>query len=202
MFLRTKTRTNTRGFSLLETVVAVSLIVGAVLGPVVAVTAALSRSAASRNKLIALHLGQEGIELVRTIRENNILCDILDGGVLGSHSWAANPETPAVNINGTYRISATDATGMSCASETISSPQLLSGTETPLRMDIATGIYDYTPSSDPTTFSRLMTIQFPVSSPDLGIPADHQLDISAIVKWTERDAVKSVTLKERLYYWR
>src|SRR3989344_3040419 len=68
-----------KGFTLLETIVALAVITAAVVGPVVLITSGLISFGFAKNKLIALNLAQEGLELVRAIRENNVLCEALKG---------------------------------------------------------------------------------------------------------------------------
>src|SRR3989344_4359334 len=68
------------GFTLLETIVALAVITAVVVGPVVLITSGLISFGFAKNKLIALNLAQEGLELIRAVRENNILCDEIEGG--------------------------------------------------------------------------------------------------------------------------
>lgn len=61
------------GFTLLETLVAVSLVTIAIVAPMTLASRALTASYHARDQLIASQLAQEGIEVVRQIRDNNIL---------------------------------------------------------------------------------------------------------------------------------
>lgn len=62
-----------RGFTLVETLVAITIIALAITGPFYAVQQALNASRASRDNLIASSLAQEGLEYVRSIRDGNYL---------------------------------------------------------------------------------------------------------------------------------
>ncbi len=62
-----------RGFSLVETLVAIALLAIALVGPFIAVRNALLASYAARDQLTASMLAQEGMEYVRMIRDNNYL---------------------------------------------------------------------------------------------------------------------------------
>jgi len=62
-----------RGFTLVETLVAITIIALAITGPFYAVQQALSASRSARDQLIASSLAQEGVEYVRGIRDGNYL---------------------------------------------------------------------------------------------------------------------------------
>lgn len=62
-----------KGFTLIETLVAVTVIAIAIVGPFFAVQTALTASYTSRDQLIAASLAQEGVEYIRHVRDNNFL---------------------------------------------------------------------------------------------------------------------------------
>lgn len=61
------------GFTLIETLVAVTVLAVSIVGPFYAVQSAITASASARDQLIASSLAQEGIEYIRSIRDNNYL---------------------------------------------------------------------------------------------------------------------------------
>lgn len=64
---------NNSGFTLIETLVAVLVLVLGLLGPLALAAQSISAGRLSRNRLIAANLAQEGIELVRNLRDENII---------------------------------------------------------------------------------------------------------------------------------
>lgn len=62
-----------RGFTLIEALVAISIITIAAAGPLYGAAQALKVAQNSRNQLTAAHLAQEGLEYIRKIRDNNFL---------------------------------------------------------------------------------------------------------------------------------
>ncbi len=64
-----------RGFSLVETMVAITLLAIALVGPFIAVRNALKGSYVARDQLVASMLAQEGMEYIRSIRDNNYLSE-------------------------------------------------------------------------------------------------------------------------------
>lgn len=62
-----------KGFTLVETLVAISILLIAVVGPMSAIGASITQLGVARDQMIAVNLAQEGIETVRQIRDSNML---------------------------------------------------------------------------------------------------------------------------------
>lgn len=62
-----------KGFTLIETLVAITVLAIALVGPFTAIQNALMSSYTARDQLIASALAQEGLEYIRSIRDNNYL---------------------------------------------------------------------------------------------------------------------------------
>ena len=69
-----------RGFTLIETLVAVTIVALAVSGPLFAADRSLIANEVSKEKFAASLLAQEGIEYMRFIRDNNYLAAYKAGG--------------------------------------------------------------------------------------------------------------------------
>lgn len=69
----TQTRLFSRGFTLIETFVAITILVTAVAGPLTIASKGLQSAILARDQLTASFLGQEGIEYIREKRDNNKL---------------------------------------------------------------------------------------------------------------------------------
>ena len=188
----------TRGFTLLETIVAFAVIFAALIGPVSLITRGLIDVTFAKNKLIALNLAQEGIEFVRLVRDNNVLCDYLDGGAVGSIPWnrdssgsgtiSDNPQPRRADI---YTLDA-----LPCG--TINSSRLSGGASAPLRVDVD-GFYQYGGVGGFTTpFRREITI----TMVDVGGGVMDRMDVISEVTWDERGRTRTVTMKDALYNWR
>jgi prepilin-type N-terminal cleavage/methylation domain-containing protein len=63
----------TRGFTLVETLVAISILVLALTGPLTIISQALKASYYSRDQIVAFYLAQESMEYIRNIRDENSL---------------------------------------------------------------------------------------------------------------------------------
>lgn len=62
-----------RGFSLIETLVAITVLIGAIAGPLTLASQGIKAASLFKNQLIASNLAQEGMELVHAKRDSNIL---------------------------------------------------------------------------------------------------------------------------------
>jgi prepilin-type N-terminal cleavage/methylation domain-containing protein len=76
MFSKKLHRKKNRGFTLIETIVAIMVLTFAVTGPLVLASRSLHASVDARNRLIATHLGEQSIEVIRAIRDNNSSDDL------------------------------------------------------------------------------------------------------------------------------
>ena len=70
---RKKNVSGKRGFTLLETLVAISILVFAITATFTAAQSSLSVSIDSRDRITAYYLAQEAVELVRNVRDENSL---------------------------------------------------------------------------------------------------------------------------------
>ncbi len=78
------------GFTLLEVVIAIFVLTVAILGTMILIYNTLLASSITSNRLIAAYLAQEGIEIVRNIRDTNWLeGDDWKNG-LGNGDWQAD----------------------------------------------------------------------------------------------------------------
>jgi prepilin-type N-terminal cleavage/methylation domain-containing protein len=121
-----------KGFTLVETLVALTLLTVGLIPAFVQATSALALSTTIRNSVIAADLAQEGVEVVRAMRDAN---------------WFANQP---------FDTGLTTCTTGCLVKWDSSSPQS-SGGSVPLRFDSVTGLYQYDTGSD-TPFSRTVTI--------------------------------------------
>ncbi len=94
-----------KGFSLLETTIAIAIMVSAILGPMGISSQSIRAASVARNNIIASNLAQEGLELVRVFRHNNRIV---------GQSWTQGLDA-CLSANG-CRIDARDLSVQACAS--------------------------------------------------------------------------------------
>lgn len=167
-----------RGFTLVETIVALALIITAAMGPMTLAARGIFNAKFSKSKLIALNLAQEGAEIIRHMRDNNVLAGFDWRGSVGPC-----PANCTRLPDGSYQPDVfTIASG--------STPPLDAGV--PLRFDTTSGLYSQSFGS-PTLFTRMITIS---------TPALDQMRVRTRITWTESSLPRQVELTEVLYNWR
>lgn len=125
-----------RGFTLIETFVAITILVTAVAGPLTLAQKGLTSALIARDQLMASFLAQEGIEYVRQQRDSNSLQGL---------SW----------LNG---LSA--CIGQDCMIDAAadSAPATCSGACSTLRFDESTHFYGYDSSDSLSPYTRTVRI--------------------------------------------
>lgn len=130
-----------RGFTLVESLVAISILLIGILSSFILVTRILAQALIIQDRLTASHLAQEGIELVRQIRDTNFI---------QQQTWNNGL------IMGSYRVSVDSDT-----------PRLLPLNNEPvLRYDLISGIFSYDTTDRETNFRRRINIlPYPENNP-------------------------------------
>ena len=171
---------NKNAFTLLEVMIAIFVIVVGIVGTISLIQQTISFIALSSSRLVASYLAQEGIEIVRNIRDGNWL----------ETRTAPNPWDEGL----------TDCSG-GCTADYKHSygpnqldPTLPAYSNQFLNIDVD-GFYSYATGS-PTKFKRKITI---ISDFDAGAP---RLKVSVLVEWQQIGKTQQVTAQEYLYNWR
>lgn len=83
--------TYSRGFTLVETLVAISILTVSIVGPLYSLHTALTAANVARDRLIASSLAQEALEHVRSVRNDNYLHNTYNPGA--NRSWMYSLDT-------------------------------------------------------------------------------------------------------------
>lgn len=171
------------GFTLIETLVAISLLTVAIVAPMSLVTQSLSTAVYARDQVTSYNLAQEGIEALRTIRDGNVLAnalysegrDLLDGIPIGT----------------AFTIDARESTAVSAIAS-------CAGACPPLQTDGT--LYGYEDGWTNTYFTRTLFAAYvgPASIND----GQDAIRISVTVTWrTSNNQTRSFTIYENMYRW-
>lgn len=171
---------NSKSFTLLEVILAITVLTLAVGGSFVLISQTITSVSVVQSKLTASYLAQEGIEIIKNIRDTNWLkIQPWDQGLDGGDCWEGDYQTGAPP----------DYT-------------LLTSCPFPYQYDNLRflGIdengfysYSYLPENK-TIFKRKITISKELEEPD-------RLKVSVEVLWKERGKIYSITAQEYLYNW-
>ena len=167
------------GFTLLEVIIAIAVVFIGLIGVLYLVSFSISASSVAKNKLIAANLAQEGIELVRGIRDTNwAQGENWDNGIKGTGNQRAgiidydDIEGLTSYFNPPY--SDIDECGDNC------------------RVYLKNDFYTHDSSGSPTNFYRLILL-------DKISPS--QIEVTCEIKWIEHSRVHYLTVKDYLYDW-
>lgn len=161
-----------RGFTLLETLVAITVLLMALLGPFAIAQQSLRSAYYARDQVTAYYLAQEGVEFVRAIRDQNYL---------SGTDWMSG-------------IGAT-CTGVPC---TVDYPNFtyaacpIDGCP-PLKVSAVGGLFNQT-SGTSSIFTRQIVISNSSTNPAQKI-------ISVTISWQSGGVSRVFTLQERLFNW-
>ncbi|MDP3763113.1 MAG: prepilin-type N-terminal cleavage/methylation domain-containing protein [bacterium] len=130
-----------KGFTIVESLVAITILVLAVIGATSAIQTGISSYIFSKNQILAFYLAQEGFEQIRNIRDEN---------GLKNQNWltgiSADTSDPCFFGNACT----VDPIGSSVPTRCNSGP----GTCPVLRQNTSTGFFGYDPISPATIFRR------------------------------------------------
>lgn len=180
-----------RGFTLIETMVAITVLAIALVGPFVAVRSALTGSYTARDQLIASALAQEGLEYVRSVRDNNYLNG--DRGWMDGLSslacYGANP-TSYCTVDPTQGDPHNSGSDAIAAYNSVSPGDCSAGARC-LYLS-STGLYNQQLEGTETRFKRVVQIRH-ISA--------NEVVVSAQVHWTTNGRPYSITVTDVLRDW-
>lgn len=177
--------TKKRGFSLVETLVAISILMISIAGPMLLVSNGIQSSAFARDQITAFYLAQDAVEAMRYIRDNNRIEKVT----------SSNPA--AVDWN--YLTDNTCTVANPCGVDTTkvyegASGGISSGNKNKvLTINSSDGKYGYNPSGTPTVFKRWITIE--------SIDASREVEIVVTVDWSSGVIPRTFSIRENLFYW-
>ncbi len=173
------------GFTLLETMIAVTLLSVAIVAPMTLTAQSLGSAYYARDQITAFYLAQESLEAVRNVRDNNILQN--------SQGTSVNLLTGIPSVSGQpFRIDARDNTMSLCSSDP-------GGTCLPLQTDGT--LYGYSLGTN-TQFTRTVTACFVQSTGACNGTASDEVKVTASVSWSSAGLQRrTVNVSENLYRW-
>jgi len=177
------------GFTLIETLVAISLLSVAIVAPMALTSQSLASAYYARDQITAFNLAQDGLEAVRAHRDGQIL-QIAKSLTVGTNLFGSIP----VNQDFTVDTRLTNPAA---------SMQTCSGTCSPLQTD--GDLYGYDPDTSvwiPTNFTRVMHACYVQSSGACNATVSDEIRLTSTVIWTTGfRQVRTFVIHENLYRW-
>jgi len=165
-----------KAFTLVEVLIAVSILTIGILSGFILITKVLYNTAVIQDRLTASFLTQEGIELVRQVRDSNFL-QIMNGE---SVEWKDGL------ADGSYTIESKAG-----SEQPITLTSVDTGEGSNFRYNDDTKIYNYT-TGEPTTFNREIKIT---------TINDDEIRVESIMKWKTRTIDFNLTIEDHLFNW-
>jgi len=176
-----------KGQSLVEALVALSILMIALLGIEALLTRSFLLDRVTTDQTKATYLASEGIEIAKSLIDHDVYEDIATGGNAGG--WGACFPVGVGSPGDNYQF---DYTQVNC-------PPLNNYDGTPLEFDSTTGLYGYGSkglygaSLTPTSFVREIHITE---------PSANEIDVQSIVTWSTGSVTnQSLTLEDHFYNW-
>lgn len=169
---------NSRAFTLIETLVAIAILMISVSGPLAIADKALTASLYAKDQSTASFLAQEEMEIVKNVKDNNIVNN-------GNSYWIS--QGLASCIGGNYcdmTIPGGSLTKVGCPS---------SGCK--LYVDASDGYTDNNSIGNPTIFSRSLNLS---GSGCIADGSGSECQVTVIVSWNEGTISNAVTLSSEI----
>lgn len=173
------------GFTLIETLVAISILTAAVAGPLVMSIKNIGTANTSQDQLVAFYLGQEVIEYVRNVRDTNLMRKNLDDAGFDWLSGLGDCKGAGDSVGCYIDVIKNQTTVFDCGIRAC--PKLkFDGTN-----------YNYTQGPE-SSFTRTVKITNPVD----GNADEAQVDVTMTWKSKYGNKTKTMHLQDHIFNWR
>lgn len=193
--MKTKDIKQNKGFTLVETMVAISILMLAILGPLTIASTGLRNAIFARDQITAYYLAQEGIEYVRYVRDNQYIKSVQqdDSSLKWSFS-ASGGLTSCVETSNGCGIDMPAFFGLHSSAIVIacSNPSSPNITGCGVLRKDANGFYTYSTAAgtSPTAFRRAVKIS--------RVTTDEEIKVESIVEWQTNNVRKNFTITEHI----
>lgn len=171
-------RKNSAGFTILEVILAITVLTLAVGGSFILISQTIGSVSVIQSKLIASYLIQEGLEIVRNIRDSNWLKNQTWDQGLPAGDWEADYTTTSFDED------CENVEHYNCH---------IYDDNSFLKIPETDEFYNYSSGTD-TIFKRKITISKESEEPD-------RFKVSVEVFWREKGQLRSLAAQEYLYNW-
>lgn len=197
-FLKVKiSHGNGKGFTLIETLVGISILLTAVVVPMVFLAGNITAAYHAKDKVTALYLAEDAIDFVKYRLATNLNAQVQTG--LSTPNWlldtTASPQNIDTTCNPACAVDSFNDMITTCPSGSCTSP---------IKIDSTSGAYGYTPGWTDTKFTRTITL-IPnndiVPDPPDTLNTPEVTSINVTVSWLEGGILRKIKLGGYSFYW-
>ena len=194
-----------RGFTIVETLVAIAVILIAIVGPFLSIERSLVASYIARDELIGNSLAQEAVEYVQGIRDNDYLYGRLNPPA--SAYWlngldGSGPNGTGMNVNCFAGWCMVDPQGPANATAVRCLASGAPGSCKPLFLDPSTGLYNQQKVGIQTKFKRyILLCWMQTDGTCASSPRTNEAKLVVTVTWVTDQVPYTTTITEYLQNW-
>jgi len=184
-----KIHSQNKGFTLVETLVAIAIFATSVTGLISITARGINDNVFVKNKIIASYLSQEGLELVRNMRDTSILPEnavTWQEFLTDSNNWVGNCYDNLPGVNACYIDGA--------AGELVADECVDGDCQQPLGFDTSSSRYTYL-TIDNSIFTRTITIR------PIALGNNEEAVVNSVVTWTQGENIHRVSYQYNLFNW-
>lgn len=170
-----------KGYTLIETLVAVLILTLAVVAPMTIASRTLFSATVAREQVTAFYLAQEAVEGVRNVRDKN---------GLSGNPWLTG--FPTLGTDFVIDIVNTTLSG----SDPLPAMTTCAGTCAPIKYDSSTHLYQHLTGTD-SQFTRTVR----VTGIDDPTNPQREASISVTITWSVGGSVRSFVARENIFNW-
>jgi prepilin-type N-terminal cleavage/methylation domain-containing protein len=173
-----------RGFTLIEALVAITILTLSIAGPMVTATNGIKNSVYASDQIVAFYIAQEGVEIIRSLRDGNALNNVAWQTGISSFSACTDGSGQGcgIDIRNKNFINCSSGGGTACNIY-----------YDPLGLTAGSGVrgvYSHVSSGSQTIFKRSIKI--------VAINTQEST-IDVTVTWISRGVTKTITVQSRLF---
>jgi prepilin-type N-terminal cleavage/methylation domain-containing protein len=189
-----------RGFTLVETLVAIAIFTISILGLLIVLTQSITSTSYAKQKIVASYLAQEGIEYIRNLRDTYVLYDATSPQA-GWDAFNAKLIAGSCNAGNNCYIDDGDVV-YSDQTTPMKDLNLIACTSAQcwngaLLYDALSGKFSTVPNFNTvnTPFIRKITTS------QIGVSPSNETKVSSTVSWVQGSGNFSITFSEDLFNW-